>query len=125
MEKDIRFYSAFIFIFPVIWAIKRKQNKFALLFGCLLLTSICYHGDYFLPYSKYVDICVAHFITITLTLYGTYMVIKGNDRYILPTLIGYFIILSYKGFILTKLLHSIILHCLGAIALILFTLCLR
>jgi hypothetical protein len=125
MEKDIRFYSAFIFIFPVIWAIKRKQNKFALLFGCLLLTSICYHGDYFLPYSKYVDICVAHFITITLTIYSTYMVFKGNDRYILPTLIGYFIIISYKSFILTKMLHAIILHFFGAIALILFTLCLR
>ena len=120
MEKDILFYSAFLFIFPVLFALKSKQTNCAILFSCLLVSSLCYHGKYFMPYAKYVDISLAHIITITLTVYGTCMILKGHQRYLLPTIIGYLIIFSYKNLISTKLHHAIIMHFFGAIALILF-----
>ena len=123
MGKKLTFYSSFFFLFPIIFALKYKQSTLALILSFLLITSLCNHGQYYLPFSWYIDIVLAHIVTITLTLYGTYMVMKGHKKYLLPSAIGYFIILSYKGLHLTQILHAIILHFFGAIALTLFVFC--
>jgi hypothetical protein len=123
MEKKITFYSSFVFLFPIFFATKYKQSTLALILTFLLITSLCNHGQYYLPFSWYVDTILAHIVTVTLTLYGTYMVIKGHKKYLIPSAIGYFIMLSYKGLHLTQILHAIILHFFGAIALTLFIFC--